>query len=87
MFVSDDSTQVSSLEVQELDRCDSSASVASRDYTLMLRDMATLTASRLSRPSQGESAASEGTGGVACAAGESVADPFGYGFSNSGTAH
>ena len=46
-----------------LERCDSSASIASKDYTLMLRDMASLTRAEAS---------------------ESLADPFGYGFSDSG---
>jgi len=64
--------------LQELDRCDSSASVASREYTMMLRDMATL---RGGRDSEGGSSTFEGTGE---GAGEALADPFGYGFSDSG---
>jgi len=59
--------------LQELDRCDSSASVASREYTLMLREMATLGGEL----PEGDTLASDG-------AGESLADPFGYGFSDSG---
>ena len=48
---------------QALARCDSAASIASKEYTLMLRDMASLT--------RGE-------------VGTALADPFGYGFSDSG---